>query len=447
MSGNAASATPVRKGGRGTAIALTILALTLVIGGYALTGLGKTGQVPANFPLYSALFVAGFAAGFALIRRLAPAADPALFPIAGTLAGIGFFMIFRLDGDLAAEQAAWLVAGLLAFALTLTVVKDHRQLNAFTYTIGLIGLVLLLLPIVPGLGREINGARLWIRLGPLQFQPSELGKVFIVVFLASYLDQKKELLQVATSKLGPMHLPQLKHLGPILAAWGVSLAVLFFEKDLGASLLFFAIFVVMLWVATARSAYLALGFILFAVGAYAGYKMFGHVQTRVEIWLHALDPKFVQKEGFQLAQSEFAMATGGIGGTGLGQGQPQLIPAAATDFIFPAIGEELGLLGTTAVLLLSLALVGRAFRTALTTADSFGKLLATGLAAVLGLQVFVIVGGVTRLIPLTGITLPFVSYGGSSLVANFVILALLIRVSAGPAPKRRRPRRGEVDVS
>jgi cell division protein FtsW (lipid II flippase) len=298
----------------------------------------------------------------------------------------------------------------------------------------LVGLVLLLLPIVPGLGREINGARLWIRLGPMQFQPSELGKVFIVVFLASYLDQRKELLQVATSKLGPMHLPALKHLAPIVLAWGVSLAVLFFEKDLGASLLFFAIFVVMLWVATARSAYLVIGIVLFAIGAFIGYKMFGHVQTRVDVWIHALDPNVVHGDGYQLAQGEFAMATGGIGGTGLGQGQPQLIPAAATDFIFPAIGEELGLLGTTAVLLLSLALVGRAFRTALTATDGFGKLLATGLATVLGLQVFVIVGGVTRLIPLTGITLPFVSYGGSSLVANFIILALLIRVSAGPAP-------------
>jgi len=423
---------------RGAAIALTVLALMLAVGAYALVGLGKTGKLPVNLALYGSLFVAGFAGAYLLIRRIAPGADPALFPIAGVLAGLGFATIFRLDGDLASEQFAWLAIGLAAFAITLLVVRDHRQLDAFTYTIGLIGLALLLLPIVPGLGREINGARLWIRLGPLQFQPSELGKVFIVVFLASYLNRKKELLEVATTKVGPVHLPQAKHLGPLFLAWGVSLAVLFLEKDLGASLLYFAIFVVMLWVATARGAYLTLGVILFAAGAILAYSTFGHVQTRVDVWLHALDPKVVNDEGYQLAQGEFAMASGGVAGTGYGLGQPRLIPAASTDFIFAAIGEELGLLGTTALLLLCLALVARGFKIALKQTDGFGKLLATGLSTILGLQVFIIVGGVTRLIPLTGITLPFVSYGGSSLLANFVILALLVRISAGPAPSRKQ---------
>jgi cell division protein FtsW (lipid II flippase) len=240
--------------------------------------------------------------------------------------------------------------GLLFFCGTLILIRDHRQLESYTYTIGLIGLGLLLLPILPGIGETINGARLWIKVGPLGFQPSELGKVFLVVFLAGYLDEKKEILQVATGRLGPFNLPQLKHLGPVILAWAVSLAVLFLERDLGASLLYFAIFVVMLWVATARGTYLVLGIILFAIGAFAGYLAFAHVQARVDIWLHALEPNKVFQQGYgQLAQGQFGMATGGIGGSGLGQGQPGLIPYAETDFIFAAIGEELGVIGTTAV--------------------------------------------------------------------------------------------------
>jgi cell division protein FtsW (lipid II flippase) len=417
----------------GAALALTILAILLAVGAYVLVGLGKRGRVPVQLPLYGGIFVVGFLTAHIVVRRFAPAADPALLPTAAMLTGVGFAMIVRLSGALAAEQATWLVIGLLAFCGTLILVRDHRQLDAYTYTIGLIGLALLLLPIVPGIGETINGARLWVRIGPVGFQPSELGKVFVVVFLASYLNQKKELLQVATGRLGPFNLPQAKHLGPVILAWVVSLAVLFLERDLGASLLYFAIFVVMLWVATARGTYLAIGVVLFAVGAFLGYLAFSHVQTRVDIWLHALEPSKVFDQGYgQLAQGQFALATGGVGGSGLGLGQPALVPYAETDFIFAAIGEELGLIGTTGVLLLFVVLIGRGLRIALSRTDGFGKLLATGLTTVIALQTFVIVGGVTRLIPLTGITLPFVSYGGSSLVANFVILALLIRVSASP---------------
>ncbi len=422
----------------GTALALTILALVLSVGAYTLVGLGRSGHVPAKLAIYASLFAAGYISAHLVIRRLAPSADPALFPTAGLLTGLGFAMIFRLRGDLATEQATWLVIGLVAFAVTLAVIRDHRQLDAFTYTIGFAGLGLLLLPIVPGIGREINGARLWIRLGPLGFQPSELGKVFVVIFLASYLNTNKELLQIATLRWGPFRLPQPKHLGPVLVAWGTSLAVLFLERDLGASLLYFAIFVVMLWVATARGAYLGLGVVLFAIGALVGYVVFAHVQARVDIWLHALAPSKVFQQGYyQVAQGQFAMATGGLVGSGLGRGQPGLIPYSYTDFIFASIGEELGLFGTAAVLMLFVVLVGRGLRTALACNDGFGKLLATGLTTILGLQTFVIVGGVIRLIPLTGITLPFVSYGGSSLVSNFVILALLTRISSGPAPPLR----------
>ncbi|MGH2527838.1 MAG: FtsW/RodA/SpoVE family cell cycle protein [Actinomycetota bacterium] len=422
---------------QGTALALTILALVLSVAAYTLVGMGKRGHVPVNLALYGTVFGAGYIAAHLVIRRFAPLADPALFPTAAVLTGVGFSIIFRLSGGLAAEQATWVVVGLLAFGATIVLVRDHRQLDAYTYTIGLLGLALLLLPVVPGIGRTINGAQLWVRIGQLSFQPSELGKVLIVVFLASYLNAKRELLAIATGRLGPLRLPPAKHLGPVLVAWGMSLLVLFVEKDLGASLLYFAIFVVMLWVATGRTAYVVFGALLFAAGAAMGYAAFAHVQDRIDIWLHALDPNKVFDFGYgQLAQAQFGMATGGVVGAGLGRGSPGLIPYAPTDFIFAAIGEELGLFGTAAVLLLYVVLVGKGLKVAVDSPDGFGRLLAAGLATMIGLQAFVIVGGVTRVIPLTGVTLPFVSYGGSSLVSNFILLALLIRVSSGPAPRR-----------
>ncbi len=419
------------------AIAFTVLALVLSVGAYVIAGFGKRGQLPATFALYLTIFGVGYVGALLLVRRYAPKADPALFPTAAVLVGLGFAMIFRLSGGLAAEQATWIGVGLGAFAITLIVVKDIRMLDAYTYSIGLLGLVLLLLPVVPGIGRTINGARLWVALGPIGFQPAEIGKVLIVIFLASYLNQKRELLQVATSRFGPLRLPSAKHLAPVLLAWGASLAILFVQRDLGASLLYFGIFVVMLWVATGRAAYLVIGLALFALGAYLGWMLFDHVQLRVDVWLNALDPDKVFDQGYgQLAQAQFGMASGGLVGTGLGRGSPGLIPFAETDFIFAAIGEELGLLGTTAVLLLYVALVGKGLRIAVRATDGFATLLAVGLSTIVALQAFVIVGGVMRVIPLTGVTLPFVSYGGSSLVSNFVLLALLVRLSAGPAPRR-----------
>lgn len=416
---------------RNTELGLLILAVSLALGAYALVGLGKEERVPTGVAGYGALLAGGYLFAHLVVRRFAPDADPIFLPTAGLLAGLGFAVVYRLDPERAAAQASWLVFGLALFALTLIAIRDHRQLDAYTYTIGLIGVLLLLLPLAPGVGTEIRGARVWVKLGALQFQPAEIAKVLIVVFAASYLSARRQLLAVATRRLGPIALPEPRHLGPILVAWGVSLAVLFFEKDLGSSLLFFGLVVVMLWVATGRGAYLALGGLLFAAGALFAYRSFEHVRDRVAVWLGALDPEFIQDEGFQIAQSLFAMATGGIAGVGLGLGRPQDIPDAPTDFVFAAIGEELGLLGTMAVLLLFVILVGRGFRTALARSDDFGRLLAVGLSTILALQTFVIVGGVTRLIPLTGVTLPFVSYGGSSLVANFVLLALLVRVSSG----------------
>lgn len=415
----------------GRSLRPTLLAAAIAVLAYLAAGLGSRGRVPATFPLYATSLAGGLLACWLVARRLAPRADPFLLPPAGVLVGLGFAEIFRISGGLAAEQATWIWVGVAAFAATLWIVHDHRQLDAYTYLIGAAALAMLLLPALPGIGRTINGARLWVSLGPIGFQPAEVAKILVVVFLASALELRREVLAEGA---GPLGLPPLRHLAPVVVAWGASLAVLFLQRDMGASLLFFSIFVAMLWVATGRASYLALGAGLFAVGATVGWFAFDHVRLRVDVWLHALDPARVRDLGFgQLAQAQFGMATGGLSGSGLGMGSPKLVPFAATDFIFAAIGEELGLLGTTAVLLLFVVLVGRGLRTALAARDGFGKLLATGLSAILAIQAFVIVGGVTRVIPLTGVTLPFVSYGGSSLVANFVLLALLVRVSSDGA--------------
>ena len=296
-------------------------------------------------------------------------------------------------------------------------------------------MILLFLPIVPGIGYSINGAQLWAHFGPVSFQPAEFGKILIVIFLASYLSSKRELLAAGSGRLG---MPRAKDLGPLLLAWGASLAVLFLEKDLGASLLFFGVFVVMVWMASGRAGYLVVGAILFVAGAVLAYVALNHVQLRVEYWLHALNPATVHDIGYgQLAQGWFALASGGLVGTGLGQGSPTLIPYVGSDFIFAAFGEELGMVGAAGLLLLYLVLIGRGLRIGIERSDVFGKLLATGLTTVIALQTFAIVGGVTRLIPLTGVPLPLVSYGGSSRVATFVMLALLVRISAGPWERSR----------
>jgi cell division protein FtsW (lipid II flippase) len=412
---------------------LLILAVAGSLVAYALQGLGLHGEVPKNLATYSVLFAGASLGGWFVIRYAARSADPVLYPVAVLLGGLGLAMLYRLMDergrvDIARDQAVWLLIGLACFALTLVIVRDIRQLDAYTYTIGLAGIVLLLLPIVPGIGYSINGARLWVNLGFLQFQPAEFGRVLIVIFLASYLSQRRELLAAGVGRFG---LPRVKDLGPLLLAWGTSLAVLLLERDVGASLLLFGVFVVMMWVATGRSSYLLLGIVLFAVGAYIGWLALPHIQERVVIWFHALDPKNVNGIGYQLAQGWFAFASGGMVGTGLGLGSPTFIPYVGSDFILAAFGEELGMLGVAAILLLYLVLIGRGLRVGLERQDTFGKLLAVGLTTVIGLQVFTIAAGVLRLIPLTGVPLPLVSYGGTSRVATFVILALLIRASAG----------------
>ncbi len=416
-----------------TGFGLLILAVAGALVAYALQGLGLHGEVPRNLAIYGVIFAGASVGGWLVVRYAARSADPAIYPVAVLLGGLGLAMLYRLMDergrvDIAQDQAVWLLIGLACFAVTLLVLRDIRQLDSYTYTIGLAGIVLLLLPIVPGIGYSINGARLWVNFGFLQFQPAEFGRVLIVIFLASYLSQRRELLAAGVGRFG---LPRVKDLGPLLLAWGTSLAVLLLERDVGASLLLFGVFVVMVWVATGRSSYLVLGIVLFAIGAYIGWLALPHIQERVVIWFHALDPQNVNGIGYQLAQGWFAFASGGMVGTGLGLGSPTFIPYVGSDFILAAFGEELGMLGVAGILLLYLVLIGRGLRIGVERQDTFGKLLAVGLTTVVGLQVFTIAAGVLRLIPLTGVPLPLVSYGGTSRVATFVILALLVRASAG----------------
>jgi cell division protein FtsW (lipid II flippase) len=328
-------------------------------------------------------------------------------------------------------QLGWTALGVLLFLTVLLVVRDHRMLQRYTYTAGLVGLALVVLPLVPVLGVEINNARIWIRLpvgsSSLSFQPAEFAKLALIVFFAGYLVTKRDVLALARSRVLGVDLPRGRDLGPILVAWAASLAVLVFERDLGTSLLFFGVFVGLLYIATERRSWLIIGAALFVAGAFVAYQLFPHVQLRVSIWLHPFADE--ANTGYQIAQSLYGIATGGILGTGLGAGHPDFVPFAKTDFIVASFAEELGLTGFMALLVLYGILVERGLRTALAVRDPFGKLLAAGLSLAVGIQVFVVVGGVTKLIPLTGLTTPFLSYGGSSLVANWALIALLLRVS------------------
>lgn len=420
-------AAPINRHRRNRELVLLLLVAAITIGAWMLASLGRLASLPANITPFLAMVLALLVVAHVATRRLVPMADGLLLPLAALLNGLGYVMIARLDEDLAVAQATWVMVGIGAFIATLVVVRRTKWLVQYRYTLMLAGLTLLMLPLLPGLGQQINGARIWVKLGPVNFQPGEFAKVALALFFAAYLEEKREVLSSSSRKVFGMALPEPRHLGPVMLAWGVSLLVMMAQKDLGSSLLFFALFVVMLWVATERPSYLLVAGALFAAGATFAWSQFAHVQDRVEIWL---DPwKTPQDEGFQVIQSAFALADGGLTGVGLGVGSPDNIPEVETDFIFAALGEELGLVGCTAVLLAYLLMIGSGLRAALLAEAHFDKLLATGLTALLGIQAFIIIGGVTRVLPLTGVTLPFVSYGGSSLLANYVMLALLLRIS------------------
>jgi cell division protein FtsW (lipid II flippase) len=413
---------------RNAELALMILAGVIAIGAYLLTSFAGSSTIPAGLAPYALTLVALYAAALLAVRRFAPTADPILLPCAFALAGIGYAMVRRLDPNLAAPQLTWTAVGVALFCLTLAVVRDYRRLAAFQYTMLLIGVGLLMLPLAPVIGKTVRGARLWVEIGPLNFQPAEAAKIALALFLAGYLASKREVMTVATLRIGPVMLPAPRHFGPLVIAWGLSLAVMITQRDLGSSVLFLSLYVLTIYVATGRASYVVTGSGLFFLGAIFAYRTFAHVERRISAWLNPWSD--INGAGFQIAQSLFAFGSGGMIGTGLGRGRPDLIrDGVSTDFIFSALGEELGLIGATAVLLLFAIIVARGLHIALRSRDQFGTLLALGLTVIVGVQTFLIVGGVTRLIPLTGITLPFVSYGGSSLVANFVLLALLMRVS------------------
>jgi cell division protein FtsW (lipid II flippase) len=414
-------------------VALVPVAL-LLTAGFAAVFAQESTRLGNLSLVYGAYFLAVCLATHIYLRIRLPHADPYLFPLIATLTAFGLVMIYRIDETLARDQANWFVLGLVLFALTIHLLRDYQVLERYRYTIAGVGLLLLLAPRVPGLGQQVNGAFLGVKLGPLAFQPAEFAKICIVVFLASYLREHREVLIVGARRVLGITLPPLKHLGPLLVVWGASMFMLVFIRDLGSSLMFFAAFLALLYVATGRFSFVLIGMTMFQVGAWLLASTVPHVHDRVDIWLDPYaDP---ERSGYQILQSIFAQADGGLFGKGFGQAlitvpgtHSPLLPAAQTDTIYSLIVNELGLFGACAVVLIYLLIAARGFKIALIADDGFSKLLATGLTAVFAIQAFVIIGGVTRVIPLTGVTLPFISYGGSSIVANFVLLALLLLIS------------------
>jgi cell division protein FtsW (lipid II flippase) len=433
-----AEATRRRTRSRMTELLLILLAVVISAGAYILTSMGAEGEVPANAYTYTAwLAVLGLGL-HAVVWWRASYADPVLVPIAVLLNGVGLAMIYRINiakpdsSSSADNQLIWMTLGTVLAALVLVFLRDHRLLRRFTYTCGLAALVLLLLPLVPGLGTTINGARIWIRLAGMSFQPGEIAKILLAIFFAGYLVSFRDQLVLAGPKILGIRFPRLRDMGPILIAWIASVGILVFERDLGTSLLFFGMFVAMLYIATAKKTWIFLGLGMFGVGAFIASRIFSHVGQRIDGWLNALSPEEFNKSpggSYQLVQGLFGMADGGMLGNGLGQGRPQVVPYAESDFIYASLGEELGMIGLFALLMLYVLLFARGMKIADQTRDGFGTLFAAGISFTIGLQCFIVIGGVTRLIPLTGLTTPFIAAGGSSLVANWIIIGLLLRIS------------------
>ena len=415
---------------RTTELGLILLGLVIIGAAYTLASLGSRASLPADVVPFLAMVVALVIVAHIAVRRLAPNADGIILPVVALLNGLGYVFIARIDQDLAIKQAGWTAVGVVAFVATLALVRKVKTLANYGYTLLFIGLGLLLLPLLPVVGKEINGARIWINLGGFSVQPAEFAKIALILFFATYLVKNRELLGLTNWRLGPLHLPAPKFLAPVILAWGVALLVMIAQKDLGSALLFFVLFLSMMWIATERLIYPVMGGLLFAAGATIAWSQLGHVQDRVTAWLNPWD--VAGGSGYQIVQGTYALAWGGMGGQGLGRGYgiPGLGKAfVATDSIFVVIGEELGVFGSTAVLAAFLLIAGAGFRIAMRADDPYHKLLAAGLTVSLTFQAFVIMGCLLRVLPLTGITLPFLSYGGSSLVANYVLVALLIRTS------------------
>ena len=418
---------------RRTELGLLVFVSLVVAAAYVLASIGTTSKVPPDLGVFLAIVL-----GLALLahvgtRRLAPDAHPVVLPLAALLNGLGYAMLARLDPHFARLQAGWTAVGILAYVATLALVRHSRDLDRYRYLLLLVAVGLLLLPLVPHLGVNIGGARLWVKLGPATGQPVELAKILLVVFFASYFSEKRELLSLPTMRVGDRLVLDPRPALPILLAWGFALAVLGAENDVGFAMLIFVLFVGMLWLATGRWTWLAFGVGLFVIGAVAADKLFSHVGQRVADWLHPWGYN-ASHGAYQLVQGLYAFGTGGLTGTGLGYailGSPHhvVIPEITTDYIFAAFGAEMGLLGTTLIVFAFVLLSGAGMRIAQTARSEFAKMTAAGLTIILGMQAFFIMAGIVRLLPLTGITLPFIAYGGSSLVANYILIALLMRIS------------------
>lgn len=424
----------VPKSRRNIEAVLLLLALVVGVGANMVVGLDQDRAFDSDFWRQGATLVGLVLVFHIVLRFRAKYSDPVILPIVTALNGIGLAMIHRLDiaeGDNAADrQLLWSAVAVAAAIAVLFVVKDHRVLRRYTYISLFVSAVLLLLPLTP-LGVEINGARIWINVGAGTFQPGEVAKITLAIFFAGYLSTNRDLILMAGRKVGPLQLPRFKDLGPMIAAWGVSIGVLVLQRDLGSSILFFGLFMAMIYVATSRVSWVLIGVALLGAGGFVALQLFSHVALRIDGWVNAFDPEVIARQGgsWQVIQGLFGLASGGLFGTGLGQGRPDLVTYANSDMIIAALGEELGLIGIFAIVLLYVLLVSRGFRAALGTRDGFGKLLACGLSFTIALQCFVVIGGVTRLIPLTGLTTPFMSAGGSSLLANWIIVALLLMIS------------------
>lgn len=420
---------------RNTELGLCLMAALTSGAAYAVMHLNRNGALPPNWPALAAVWLATCLGAHLLVRIKLPYADPVILPTVLMLNGLGLVMIHRIDigfepaSTMATTQLIWAILGVVLFGVVLVVLPDYRSLQGLSYLLFLIGMVLLLLPLLPGLSspnNEANGSQIWIQIIGYSFQPAEIAKIVLTLAFASYLTENRDLLQLAGRRLWWFQLPRLRDLVPILIMWGAALIVLVFQNDLGTSLLFFGLFVMMLYVATSQLRWPLIGALLFGAAALVVARLAPHVATRVSSWL---DPFSDYDRNYQIITAQFGMAWGGLFGRGLGQGRPGLTPVASSDFISAAIAEELGLVGLIAVLLIYLLLISRGLKAGLTSVDTFGKLLASGFSFVFALQVFAIVGGVTRLLPLTGLTTPFVSQGGSSLVANWLIIAIIMIIS------------------
>lgn len=419
---------------------LMLIAVALGVGGYALTTINRTGEVPGNLGQHIVILIVLAVVAEVGMHILAPYADPVILPISVALTGIGLAMIYRLDmsyellgkDTVGLNQLIYVGIAITLAAIALFFVRDHRSLRRFTFTFGIASLILLLLPVIPGLGVETNGARVWIKLGPLSAQPGEIVKITLAIFFAGYLVANRDKLAIAGRKIFGLQLPRGRDLGPIIAVWLIGIAILVFQRDLGTSLLFFGLFVAMLYVATNRVSWLIIGFAMFTPAVFLAISLFPHVSARFDVWLNAMEPEVYNRDpggSYQVVQGIFGQASGGLTGTGWGEGYPQLVQVANSDFILSSLAEELGLTGLAAILMLYLILIERGLRAAIGVRDGFGKLLATGLSFSLALQVFVVLGGLTRVIPLTGLTAPFLAAGGSSMVSSWLTIALLVRIS------------------